>query len=346
MRRSRSLAWVPSLADDVGRRGILLVVVFVAGAAFGSWRAPPSAQAAAGGGPPDFADVIAAAEPAVAHVTTVLPGERAPGSRDDAVGAGFVLAAEGLIVTSRHVIQGAREVHVSLPGRPTVRAEVLGGDEATDVAVLRIPASGLPMLPTGETRTLRPGRWVLAVGSPYHLPRSWSVGIVSAMHRSQVGVSLRGYEDFLQTDAAANVGNSGGPLLDANGLAVGMVTAILSRTGTSQGVSLAVPIEVVLDVARRIAGGGGVARASLGVVVREVEVPGGASGLEITRFHAGSPGAAAGLRVGDVLVAVEGVRTPRTPDLQRAIWERAAGAAVAVDFLRAGRTLRVSVVLR
>jgi S1-C subfamily serine protease len=214
------------------------------------------------------------------------------------------------------------------------------------VALLRIAATGLHPAPLGDARTLRVGDWVLAAGSPYRLPHSWSAGIVGGLHRGQVGVGLGGHEDFIQTDAAANVGNSGGPLVDASGRVVGMMTAILSRTGVHQGISLAVPIEVVVESAARIRGGGA-ERGTIGVVVRDAEVRGARRpGLEVTRFHPGSPAPGAGLRPGDVILAVNGTLVHTPADLQRAVWSVPRGGAVVLDVERSGARLRVTVPVR
>jgi len=322
-----------------------LVLAFLAGALVTSLL--PIGAARGEATPADFASVIARVEPGVAHVTTLMEGERAPHSRDDAVGAGFAFSADGLVITSRHILQGARRVFVSFEGRPVAEARILGVDEATDVALLKIDATGLQPLAIGSTAGLRKGQWVLAAGSPFHLPRSFSVGIVGGLGRSGIGTSLHGYEDFIQTDAAANVGNSGGPLLDASGAVVGMMTAILSRTGRSEGVGFAVPIEAVLASARRLAGEGPGARPTLGVIVREAPAGSGARpGLEITRFQPESSARQAGLLVGDVLLQVDGVAVARTADLQRVVWAKPAGSTVDVVFLRGGRTYRLAVPVR
>jgi serine protease Do len=324
------------------RRTLPLVLVFLAGWASSRLGRPRDAGAA---GAPGFAEVVAQAEPGVVHVTTLLgPGEERR-SRDDAVGSGFVVDAEGLVVTNRHVLRGAKKVMVGVKGRGTLEAEVVGYDEATDVALLRVPARGLVPLRPGDPRSLRVGQWVLAAGSPYHLERSWSVGIVSGLHRSQVGVNPKGYEDYIQTDAAANLGNSGGPLLDESGEVVGMVTAILSRAGGHQGVTLVTPIDVVMEAAARLRGGGA-ERPSLGVVVREADARSGAAGLEVSRFHPGSPAAAAGLRAGDVIVALDGAPIARTADLQRIVWSRPPGTTFLLAFLRAGARMEARVASR
>jgi serine protease Do len=327
------------------RSSLLLAFVLGAVVAWG-WRGPRTVSAA---GTPDFADVVARADASVVHVTTRIEGERPAASRDDAVGAGFVIREDGLVVTSLHVLRSAERVLVSVKGRGTWPATVVGQDEVTDVAVLRVPATGLVPLRAGDPSALRVGDWVLAAGSPFHLARSWSAGIVSGLRRSQVGVALRGFEDFIQTDAAANLGSSGGPLLNASGEVVGMMTAILSRSGRSEGVSLAVPVDVVMEAALRLAASPGrpIARPSLGMVVREVDVHGtGQPGLVVTRFHERAPAAAAGLREGDVILAVGGRPTVYVSDLQRATWATQPGQSVAVVFARDGRRFEVSVTPR
>jgi S1-C subfamily serine protease len=352
------------MRQEVARRGrTSALLVFGIGALTGALAltlvpGPWGGGRAVAAGPfPDFAEVVAAADPWVAHVTTLLPSGggaagpgRAAGSRDDAVGAGFVVSADGLVVSSRHVVSGAQRVTVSLPGRPPLPASVVGMDEPTDLVLLRVPARGLATARIGDPGSLRVGEWVLAAGSPYHLARSWSVGIVSGLHRSQVGVSLRGFEDFIQTDAAANVGNSGGPLVDSAGRVVGMVSAILSRTGVHQGVSLAVPVDAVMAAVRRILGQPAAPEgpaASLGIYVRETDTRGGGgAGLTVTRFEPGSPSEAAGLLPGDVLVSVDDTQVVRTADLQRALWSKRPGDSVRVTFLRSGRTLVATVRLR
>jgi serine protease Do len=252
--------------------------------------------------------------------------------------------ADGLIVTSRHVLAGSQSILVTVPGRAPVPAQVLGHDDAVDVTVLRVPFTGLVPLAVGSSRGLRPGHWVLACGSPYGLERSWSAGIVSGLHRRGVAARPGTYEDFIQSDAAANLGNSGGPLLDGSGRVVGMVTQILTRAGGFQGVSLATPIEAVLEAAERItkaAGGGAVGRPSLGVMVREV-----AAGLEVTRVPAGSPAQAAGLRPGDVVFEVQGADARTAAALARALWGRSVGETVRLRVARGPTVVELTLPLR
>ncbi|MFV1958375.1 MAG: S1C family serine protease [Planctomycetota bacterium] len=328
------------------RHGLLVVLGFLAALALAP--AFGGGEPGGGAGAPSFADIVARADPSVVRVTTLLEGGRMPSSRDDAVGAGFVFASDGWIVTNRHVLQGARAVHVDLLGVGILRARVVGVDEATDVAVLHVEAKGLPTLRWGNPARLRKGDWVLSAGSPFRLARSWSVGIVSGLGRFGLGVNPKGYEDYIQTDAAANRGSSGGPLLDARGTVVGMTTAILSRSGTYQGVSLAVPIDIVIETAERLRAQGRIDRPDLGLLLREGQaVPGtGETGLVVTGLVPGSTGGAAGLRRGDVIVQVDDRPTPRRADLQRVLWGLAPGSQVTVIFVRGRRRLQVRALTR
>lgn len=318
----------------------LALCLVMAVALFGRGDQTPSLGA--GPLPASFASVCESLTPSVAHITTQTSRTR---SRDENVGAGFVWRGDGIVVTNRHVVSGARELRVSVGGGPLQAAQVLGVDEPTDIAVLKVATIGpsAAPIPRGDSRALRVGDWVLAAGSPYRLPASWSVGIVSGLHRRGIGLSPRAYEDYIQTDAAANLGNSGGPLVDATGRVVGVVTAILSRGTGHQGVSLAVPIEVVTASVERILGGGTApARPSLGVRVRPIAT-GGVQGLAISRFETGSRAQAAGFQVGDVLLTLDGESLRSAADLQRAWWARAGQPRVMFVFLRGGSRFQLPV---
>ena len=314
------------------RIGIALVVGFLTASFL---RATPLPVARAN---PEasFADVVGRVDPLVAHVTTQLKDEGTRRSKDDGVGAGFVVG-NGLIVTSRHVVSGARKVVVTFPDADPVLAEVAGVDDATDTAVLRIPGAPRPALATGSSHALRKGDRVLAVGSPFHLANSWSAGIVSGLHRSGLGVNPRGYESYIQTDAAANLGNSGGPLLNAQGQVVGVVSAILSRSGGSQGIALAVPIEAVLQGVQR-ATGARPARPSLGLSVRAQS----GRGLVVTRLDGRGPAAQAGLRMGDVLESCDGQPLRAAADLQQRVWNLPSGSTARITINRGGRRFVVN----
>lgn len=302
------------------RRSFPTVLILALGWLLGHLEAGPAPVLASG--PSDFAAAAEAAGASIVHVSTQLPGH----SRDDAVGSGFVLSSDGLIVASRHVLAGAQKVFVSVAGQPPVRAEVLGYDERVDVALLQVPLTGLRPLAIGSTQGLKPGHWVLACGSPYGLERSWSAGIVSGLHRRGVATHPNTYEDFIQTDAAANLGNSGGPLLDTSGRALGMVTQILTRAGGFQGISLATPIEAVMEAVGRLRDRRGGARPSLGLVV--VDTP---RGVEITRVPPGSPAASAGVVSGQLIRAVSGTLIRSAADIERALWGRRAGDRVEIQ---------------
>jgi S1-C subfamily serine protease len=209
-----------------------------------------------------------------------------------------------------------------------------------------VPLSGLAALAVGDSATLAVGDWVLACGSPYALTRSWSAGIVSGLHRRGVAPNPRTYEDFIQTDAAANLGNSGGPLLDASGRVVGVVTQILTRAGGFQGISLATPIEPVLAAARRIAGGlPPAAREGLGISVVESTARGG---LELTQVREGGVAALAGLRAGDRITSIDGLAVRTADDLQRVLLGKRSGEAVTLHVIRSRGTVQepVRVTLR
>lgn len=311
-------------------------------------QADPSAGAA-----PDFSAVVARAEGAVVHVQSYLarprlvpePDDR--GSGDDAIGAGFVYGSDGWIVTNRHVPSGSAGLYVHVLGRGWFEARLVGSDPVVDVAVLKIDAQGLPTLPVGNPRALRKGQWVLAAGSPYRLSRSFSVGIVSGLERSDVGTPVP-YEDFIQTDAAINLGSSGGPLLDAHGQVVGVTTAILSRSGGNQGIGFAVPIDVIVPVVEALRQGRPLSRPSIGAFVRDlaareaIAVPGGAGQL-VTRFTDDSAARRAGLEAGDVVLRVDGTPTPSRGVLLRAIWSKPVGSTVSLDVWRRGQTLTIPV---
>ena len=277
-----------------------------------------------------WASIVARADPAIAHITTRLKDEGTRRSKDDGVGAGFHVG-DGYVVTSRHVVSGAAQLVVTMPGAAPVLAKIVGVDEPTDTALLRMDDRGGPSIALGASARLRKGDRVFAVGSPFHLANSWSTGIVSGLHRSGVGVNPRGFERYIQTDAAANLGNSGGPLLNTQGQVVGVVSAILSRTGGSQGIALAVPIEAVMAAVDRLRGGRP-ARPSLGLSVRAQP-----QGLVVSRLDARGAAARAGLRVGDILVACNGAPLRVAADLQSAVWSLPAGTPARITIQRQGQ---------
>lgn len=318
------------------RRTTLPLLALLLGVALARVGLPPPAPATARGLEGGFADIVARADPSVVHVAIRQQDGTRNASRDDGVGGGFIAARGGIVITSRHVVSGARGVVVVAPGSGPLEARLLGVDDATDVAVLHVPAlADRVPLPLGDPRALRVGDIVLAAGSPFALPNSWSLGLVSGLGRSGIGVNPRGYESFIQTDAAANLGSSGGPLLDEGGRVVGVMTAILSRSGAHQGVSLAVPIDVVMQAMARLTGASGAGpRPTLGLSLRPA-----AGGLLVTRLEARGAAARQGLQPGDLLREAGGLRLGTAADLQRALWDLPAGTPLALTVVRAGRTL-------
>jgi len=314
-------------------RSLIALAALVAGVLLA--RAVGPAPAVAAPAPPDFAEVVAACDASVVTITTQTHGST-PRSRDDNVGAGFVVGADGWILTNRHVVSGARTLNVALPGRGVVPGRVHGVDEATDVALVKVDVAGLAALVPGDPHALRKGEWVLAAGSPYRLENSWSVGIVSGLGRSGVGVNPRGYQSYIQTDAAANLGNSGGPLVDARGRVVGVVTAILSHGVGSQGVTLAVPIDVAMRSVSTWLSPSARPRPSAGLGVRAAQ-----GGLLVTEVTRDSPAERAGLRVGDLVVGAAGREATDPAQIQSAWWALRPGEALSLRVRRGAETLAV-----
>jgi serine protease Do len=263
-----------------------------------------------------------------------------------AQGSGFIVSADGIILTNAHVVQDAREVTVKLTDRREFSAKVLGADPKTDVAVLKIDASNLPTLPLGNTRDLQVGEWVLAIGSPFGFENSVSAGVVSAKGRSLPDDS---FVPFIQTDVAVNPGNSGGPLFNSRGEVVGINSQIYSRTGGYQGLSFAIPIEVASRVRDQIVATGRASHARLGVSVQEVnqtladsfklDKPAGAlvSGVE-----SGGPGDKAGLKSGDIILKVGDQPVLSSGDLPAFIGNAVPGSKVTLEVWRQGKREQLS----
>lgn len=255
-------------------------------------------------------------------------------------GSGFIVSADGTILTNAHVVKDAKEVTVKLTDRREFRAKVLGVDEKTDIAVLKIDAKGLPTVSLGSTKDLKVGEWVLAIGSPFGFENTVTAGVVSAKGRSLPDDS---YVPFIQTDVAINPGNSGGPLLNARGEVVGINSQIYTRSGGYQGVSFAIPIDVAVQIKDQIVATGKASHARLGVAVQEVNQAFADSfkldkpeGALVSNVEKGSPGDKAGLRSGDVIRAVDGQPIVSSGDLPAVIGQRKPGSQVTLDVWRQG----------
>jgi serine protease Do len=264
-------------------------------------------------------------------------------------GSGFIVAADGLILTNAHVVKDAQQVTVLLADRREYTAQVLGSDAATDIAVLRIPAQGLQPVQLGDPAQLQVGDAVLAIGAPYGLAQTATAGIVSATGRSLPG---DGAVPFIQTDAAVNPGNSGGPLFDAAGNVVGINAQIYSRTGGFQGVSFAIPVDVAMRVSKQIVATGSAQHARLGVAVQDMTQPLADSfglarpdGALVSQVMPGSPAAAAGLRAGDVIQKIDGQPTVQAGALSARIAQSVPGDRIALVVWRQGQAVDLSVTL-
>jgi serine protease Do len=253
-------------------------------------------------------------------------------------GSGFIISSDGLILTNAHVVRDAKEVTVKLADRRELKAKVLGADPATDIAVLRVDAHGLPTVKFGDPKTLQVGDYVLAIGAPFGFDESATAGIVSAKGRSLPGDA---YIPFIQTDAAVNPGNSGGPLFDAAGDVVGINAQIYSQTGGYQGLSFAIPIDVALHTKDQIVATGHASHARLGVMVQDLNQALAESfglnrpdGALIASVDPDSPAAEAGLKPGDVITQVNGAPIERAGDLSNRIGMDAPGDHVTLKVWR------------
>ena len=327
-------------------RAAPLSLILVALAAWPAMRAQAAAAAASslqctpGGAAslPDFTPLVARYGPAVVNIEVIEKASAGPGASDDPLnqffrrfgipapgdqqqpqrraepvrgdGSGFIVSSDGYILTNSHVVEGATQVTVRLVDQREFPARVVGSDERTDIAVLKIAAAGLPAVRFGDPSKLKAGEWVLAIGSPFGFENSATAGIVSAIGRS---LPSENYVPFIQTDVAVNPGNSGGPLFNLQGEVVGINSQIFSRTGGFMGVSFAIPIDVAENVERQIIEVGHVVRGKIGVTIQEVTADLADSfglnrpkGALVSSVESKGPAAAAGIRPGDVVLAVDG----------------------------------------
>jgi len=264
-----------------------------------------------------------------------------------ALGSGFIISPDGVILTNAHVVDKADTVTVKLTDKREFTAKVIGVDKATDVAVLKIDATGLPTLPLGSPDATREGEWVLAIGSPFGFDNSVTAGIVSAKSRS---LPNEGYVPFIQTDVAINPGNSGGPLLNLKGEVVGINSQIYSRSGGYQGISFAIPIDVAIHVKDQLLADGKVTRGRIGVGIQDLnqglaESFGltSAKGALVTQVEPDSPGAKAGLKSGDVILALNGETVSDSGELPPRVAVMKPGTEATLKIWRDGKAKDVDV---
>jgi len=315
---------------------------------------------------PSLAPLVSRVTPAVVNIATsgrvaagVSPLERGPGvgaprsRRVTSIGSGVIVdARNGYILTNHHVIRRADQIVVRLKDRRIVRARVVGSDAGTDIAVLQIKAAGLVGLPLGNSDRLRVGDYVLAIGNPFGLGQTVTMGIVSAMGRS--GLSPRGYENYIQTDATIHPGNSGGPLIDLRGRIVGINAAIIGRRGSKTGIGIgfAIPSNMARRVMTQIVRYGNVRRGRLGVIIQDLTpsvatrlgVPLG-PGAVVREVQANTAAARYGLRKWDIIVAVNGVAVSDAGGLRSRIGTLRIGDRVNLRIIRKGARRNIVAVI-
>ena len=327
---------------------------------------------------PDFSPLVDKAGPAVVNVEVTERSQQASesGSNDDSVneffrrfgipapnlgprgnsppargtGSGFIVSPDGYILTNAHVVADADSVNVRMTDRREYAAKVVGVDPRTDVAVIKIEGKNLPTVKIGDPAKLRPGEWVLAIGSPFGFENSATAGIVSATARSLPGDSGSSYVPFIQTDVAVNPGNSGGPLFNMRGEVVGINSQIFSQTGGYMGLSFAIPIDVATNVQDQIIKTGRVVRGKIGVTIQDVNAQFAESfgldrprGALVSSVENGGPGEKAGIKPGDVILGVNGTDIQRYGEVSGRIAAMKPGSDAKVTLWREGKEQTVNV---
>jgi serine protease Do len=321
-------------------------------------------------GLPDFTDLVDKQGPSVVNVSTTSTARgsaQSPVPEDDpfydffrkfgpsqprdqetrSLGSGFIVSADGYILTNAHVVDMADDVTVKLTDKREFKAKVIGADKRTDVALLKIEATGLPAVKVGDSEKLRVGEWVLAIGSPFGFENTVTAGIVSAKGRS---LPQENYVPFIQTDVAINPGNSGGPLFNLKGEVVGINSQIYSRTGGFMGLSFAIPIDVAMDVTNQLRTTGRVSRGRIGVVIQEVTkelaesfgLP-KAAGALVNSVDKGTPADKAGIEASDVILKFDGKPIESSQDLPRIVAQTRPGSKVPVQVWHKGASREVTV---
>jgi serine protease Do len=275
------------------------------------------------------------------------PEGRNPRPESRSLGSGFVISQDGYVLTNAHVVEGADEITVKFTDKREFKAKVVGADKRTDIALIKIDATGLPAVRFGDPSKLKVGEWVVAIGSPFGFENTVTAGIVSAKGRS---LPQENFVPFIQTDVAINPGNSGGPLFNMRGEVVGINSQIYSRTGGFMGLSFAIPADVALDVQKQLKEKGRVARGRIGVQIQEVTRDLASSfgidrarGALVNSVEKGSPAEKAGVEATDIIMAFDGKAVESSTDLPRIVGSTRPGAQVPVDVWRKGATKKLTV---
>ncbi|NOT14082.1 MAG: DegQ family serine endoprotease [Methylotenera sp.] len=281
-----------------------------------------------------------------------FPGQNGgsqPEYKSQSLGSGFIISADGYILTNAHVVSEADEVIVKLSDKREFKAKIIGADKRTDVALVKIEATGLPKVTTGDPSKLKVGEWVAAIGSPFGLENTMTAGIVSAKGRA---LPQENFVPFIQTDVAINPGNSGGPLFNLAGEVVGINSQIYSRSGGSMGLSFSIPIDVALDISNQLKSNGKITRGWLGIAIQEITKELAESfgmkntnGALVAGIEKGGPADKGDLEVGDVILKFDGKQIMSSADLPRAVGATKPNKSVPVEVLRKGseKTLNISV---
>lgn len=332
--------------------------------------------AAAASSLPDFAALVEKNGPAIVNIATVQRMVSRSGRRNDieellrrlspddalppeledipsrprgGVGSGFLISADGYIITNHHVVTGADQITVTLNDRRVYPAEVIGTDELSDIALLKINATGLPAVAFGDSENVRVGEWVLAIGSPFGLEFSAAAGIVSAKGRTVPG-NQTSYVSFIQTDVAINQGNSGGPLFNLEGEVIGINSQILSSSGGSNGVSFAIPSNVALNVVEQLRESGSVSRGLLGVLIKDVDyalaeafMMARPRGAFVDEVQPGSPAEEAGVENNDIIIAFNDRQIESSSQLPFYVGQIRPGAVAKLSIVRNGENITIPV---
>ncbi len=265
-------------------------------------------------------------------------------------GSGFIISKDGLVLTNNHVVDDADTIRVRLADKREFTASVVGTDPQSDVALIKIEGKDLPTLALGDSNKLEVGEWVIAIGSPFELSQSVTVGVVSAKGRSRIGIN--DYENFIQTDAAINPGNSGGPLLNIHGKVVGINTAIFSRSGGSMGIGFAIPINMAKSVEKQLRSNGKVTRGWLGLAIQDMNEDlaqsfgvNKAEGILVAEITKNSPAEKVGIQTGDILLALNRSKVIDVTDLRNRIAMTTPGSKISLQLIREGKKKEVQVVI-
>jgi len=333
-------------------------------------------------GLPDFTDLIEKVGPAVVNIRTTEHIKQEQGGNDEemqeflrrffgvpvprgavpkggrgarpqdeqvqrGVGSGFIISGDGYVLTNAHVVAGADEVLVTLTDRREFKAKVLGADESSDVAVLKVEGVNLPSLRMGDSGKIRVGEWVIAIGSPFNLENTVTAGIISAKSRD-----TGDYLPLIQSDVAVNPGNSGGPLINMRGEVIGINSQIATLSGGYNGISFAVPIDEAMRVADQLRKTGKVTRGRIGIAMGELSKDvaeslglGRARGIEVSQVEAGGPADKAGIKVGDIILKFNGQPVEKGSDLRRQVGASPVGSKVVVTVWRKGNSLDIPITI-